>query len=273
MHYFRVKNLEKFQHYKHRNPPWIRLYTDLINADDLDYSALTDTQKLHLIHIWMLATRHGNRVPMNLEWLQRRLNISDPIDLTPLLKAGFIEVIEEEECGDCGHASNMLADCKRLATPETETETETDSEYLHTHSSVSESEPEKPGAKPEPKPNPQEAALVEELKARWNDMADRAGLPRVRSIADNRLRAVRLRLKNHDWRDNYPTALEALERSDFCCGRVGTWRASFDWFIKPGTVTKLIEGQYANTRGSPRNQPETLSYVGQLPESERRFEW
>src|SRR5690606_26163258 len=129
MHYFRVKNLEKFQHYRKRNPPWIRLYTDLINADDLSYSALTDTQKLHLIHIWMLASRHGNRVPLDLAWLQRRLNISDPLDLDPLFKCGFIELIEPDEqsgCGDCGHASNMLAGCKHVATPETETETETE---------------------------------------------------------------------------------------------------------------------------------------------------
>lgn len=117
------------------------------------------------------------------------------------------------------------------------------------------------------------AQRLDELRRRWNETAEQHGLPAIMRLTDKRRRAATARLRDRSWWESYPQALKAIGESDFCCGRVGTWKANFDWFIKPATVTKLLEGQYSNTRGSPRNQPETLSYVGQLPESERRFEW
>ena len=57
MNYLRVKNWEKFQHYKDRTPPWIKLYRDLLN--DYEFSCLQDASKAHLMLIWLLAFSHA----------------------------------------------------------------------------------------------------------------------------------------------------------------------------------------------------------------------
>ena len=109
--YIVVKNFDTFQHYKHRNPPWIRLYTRLLDADDVAYSRLQDASKALAIHIWMLASRHDNKIPADINWLQRRLNLQEPINLEPLLSAGFISIKN-------GDASTVLARCKQNALSE-----------------------------------------------------------------------------------------------------------------------------------------------------------
>lgn len=99
MKYLRVKNWEKYQHYNEDKPPWIKIYTELLDADNLLYSQLADASKLLLIHLWLLASRHGNRIPYDLVWLQSRLNIRTRISLAPILDSGFIQLIEELENG------------------------------------------------------------------------------------------------------------------------------------------------------------------------------
>jgi hypothetical protein len=116
--YFGVKNLEKFQHYKDRNPPWIKLYNELL--DDYEFACLQDASKLHLILIWLLASRSDNRIPFNEKWVAAKINASEPVDLDALVSSGFLFVYDS--------ASNVLAPCKQSARPETETETETETE-------------------------------------------------------------------------------------------------------------------------------------------------
>ena len=60
---FSPTNWNKFQHYKHRRPPWIRLYTDLI--DQPEYWALSLRAQAILPAIWMLASRYdGASIPI-----------------------------------------------------------------------------------------------------------------------------------------------------------------------------------------------------------------
>lgn len=106
--YFSVKNFEKLQHYKDRTPPWIRLYNSLL--DDYEFGLLPDASKAHLLAIWLLASRYDNKIPYDPEWVSRRINATDPVDLDILTKSGFI--IFDQEC------SVMLAECKQDAIPE-----------------------------------------------------------------------------------------------------------------------------------------------------------
>jgi hypothetical protein len=85
---FRVKNFERFQHYKDRNPPWIKLYNELL--DDYDFGCLQDASKMHLIAIWLLASRSENKLPYDPEWVARRINATDPVDLDLLVRCGFL---------------------------------------------------------------------------------------------------------------------------------------------------------------------------------------
>lgn len=113
MRTFSVKNWDKFQHYRDRSPPWIRLYNELL--DDYDFACLRDASKLHLIAIWLVASRTNNKIPYDAEWLSGRINATEPIDLDALLKAGFIQLNEPLQQAEQS-ASTPLAKCS----PETE---------------------------------------------------------------------------------------------------------------------------------------------------------
>jgi len=116
--FFSVKNFVEFQHYKDRAPPWIKLYNNLL--DDYEFGCLQDASKLHLVLIWLLASRMNNRIPADPDWIGQRINANSPVQLTPLFNSGFI-IMEQP-------ASNLLATRLQLARPEREGETETETE-------------------------------------------------------------------------------------------------------------------------------------------------
>jgi hypothetical protein len=103
---FSVKNFERFQHYKDRSPPWIKLYNDLL--DNYEFGSLPDASKMHLIAIWLLASRSNNELPYDPEWVARRINATEAVDLTALASAGFILVTQPLRLPE-QDASNVLA--------------------------------------------------------------------------------------------------------------------------------------------------------------------
>ncbi|HEX2761584.1 MAG TPA: hypothetical protein VHM27_13760, partial [Rhizomicrobium sp.] len=114
---FSVKNFERFQHYKDRSPPWIKLYNELL--DDYSFGQLPDASKLHLVAIWLLASRSNNRIPHDSVWIAKRISATEKVDLDLLRTSGFIEV---------QGAGMAQAACKRHADPERESETEVETE-------------------------------------------------------------------------------------------------------------------------------------------------
>lgn len=113
------KGWEKFQHYKDRCPPWIKLHRDLLV--DREFMCLPVASKALAPMLWLLASEAKDAVfDASLEELQFRLHISrkDYEDgLKPLIDKGFFIV-----------ASEMLAECLQVAIPERETETEAEKE-------------------------------------------------------------------------------------------------------------------------------------------------
>ena len=90
--YFKVSNHEKFQHYKDRTPPWIKLYNELL--DDYEFCCLQDASKLHLIMIWLLASRSENKLPVDPGWIAKKISASEKVNLDVLFQAGFLEKIQ-----------------------------------------------------------------------------------------------------------------------------------------------------------------------------------
>jgi len=88
MNTFRVKNYEAFQHYKDRAPPWIKLYNELL--DDYEFGQLPDASKMHLVAIWLLASRSENKIPYDAAWVSKRINATEPVNLGLLVEMGFI---------------------------------------------------------------------------------------------------------------------------------------------------------------------------------------
>jgi hypothetical protein len=118
---FSVKNFDRFQHYKDRNPPWIKLYNELL--DDYEFGRLQDASKMHLVAIWLLASRSDNKLPYDPEWIGKRINATEPVNLDALAAAGFI-ISDQSLQSSEQDASALLAKCLPRDRGETETETE-----------------------------------------------------------------------------------------------------------------------------------------------------
>jgi hypothetical protein len=97
MRTFSVKNFDRFQHYKDRSPPWIKLYNELL--DDYAFSTLSDASKFHLVAIWLLASRTENKIPHDPMWIASRINAKNRVDLDALERAGFIVVDQDAPQG------------------------------------------------------------------------------------------------------------------------------------------------------------------------------
>ena len=50
----KIRNWTKFQHYKHRKPPWLKLYRELL--EDPEWMAQSDGAKALLLELWMVAS-------------------------------------------------------------------------------------------------------------------------------------------------------------------------------------------------------------------------
>lgn len=110
--YLSVKNWKDFQHYKDRNPPWIKLHRDLLR--DYEFQCLQDASKLHLMLIWLLASQMDNKIPADENFIKNQLGIKGKLCLKELIDKGYL--IDD---------SGTLARRKQVAIVETEAETET----------------------------------------------------------------------------------------------------------------------------------------------------
>lgn len=109
MDYLQIAHWDTFQHYKKRNPPWVKLYNDLLDNDR--FECLHDDSKLLYFCLLMFASRRENKIKLDLQWLQRKLPLSKVISrdktLQPLIDAGFITVYQDD--------SKMIASGKQDA--------------------------------------------------------------------------------------------------------------------------------------------------------------
>ena len=90
--YLSVVNWKKFQHYKNRTPPWLKLHRDLLN--NYQFRDLPDASKAHLMLIWLLASQLDNLIPDDAEWIRERINCNDKVDLKVLIKHRFLAQVE-----------------------------------------------------------------------------------------------------------------------------------------------------------------------------------
>ena len=120
---FKVSGWEEFQHYKDRNPPWIKLHNQLL--DNYDFEVLGDSAKGHLLCIWMLASRTNNEMMFDSKWIARKIGASSKVDLDLLLSSGFIELQEAEHDASKLQQETFVSvppEEKRREEAETETE-------------------------------------------------------------------------------------------------------------------------------------------------------
>lgn len=103
----RICNWEKFQHYSHRTPPWIKLHRVLL--DNREWNELEDGPARLLVELWLMASEGDpGMVDISMEDLSWRLRKHGASTLLAFLETltekGFIEFDEPD-------ASGVLATC------------------------------------------------------------------------------------------------------------------------------------------------------------------
>jgi hypothetical protein len=111
--HFRIVNWRSFQHYKERNPPWIKLHRELLTSRA--WISADDANRALMVALMLIAADTDNLIPADPAYIRRRAYLNTEPDFSRLLEVGFLE-----------RASTLLATCKQDARPETETETETE---------------------------------------------------------------------------------------------------------------------------------------------------
>lgn len=115
----KIKNWSEFQHYKDRNPIWIKLHRSLLN--DFHWQQLPIASKALAPMLWLVASERENATIIDsveaIAWRAGFTADQFVSALKPLIDNGFII-----------DASNTLADCYQHASPEKEKETETKTE-------------------------------------------------------------------------------------------------------------------------------------------------
>lgn len=101
----------------------------------------------------------------------------------------------------------------------------------------------------------------ESFRKIWNQT------PGVRTCSKEtpaRLKSFRARCKEPDWRDE---AKQVLKKFPLKCteGEPEGWRPEIDWFLRPGQVTKILEGKFdwtkENTKPVFKDQQEVLPII------------
>lgn len=70
----RIKNWTKFQHFKDRRPPWVKLYRDLL--DDREWHQLEPRAAKLLVMLWLIASEDDGNLP-SVGDLSFRLRVSE----------------------------------------------------------------------------------------------------------------------------------------------------------------------------------------------------
>lgn len=103
----------KHQHYKDRDPPWIKLYRDLLSAES--WVLGTDDSRLVQVASMLLAARYRNAIPLNYALFRKvaSLDLSESrfrAAVDHLASTGFLEIQGVEEPRK-QRASSVLATC------------------------------------------------------------------------------------------------------------------------------------------------------------------
>jgi hypothetical protein len=121
----RIKDWRQFQHYQHRDPPWIKLHRGLLN--DREWFGLDGDASKVLIMCWLIAAENDGNLPSVADLAFRFRMTEKQINAAFAELSPWLEDDASNTLADCKHdAGATLAGCEQLATTETETEIEID---------------------------------------------------------------------------------------------------------------------------------------------------
>jgi hypothetical protein len=112
----------------------------------------------------------------------------------------------------------------------------------------------------------------EEFLKAWNRCG---GFTHCRKMTGKRLTALRARAADADWLAHWREALARAAASPFCTGGGDRgWRADVDWFLRPDTLNKILEGKYdgKSSNGQPAAETAEQRLARQQDEARARRE-
>lgn len=121
---FTIKNWPEFQHFKDRNPPWIKVYKKLL--DDPEWFALSGPDAKLLVMLWLLASedvsQKGQLPP--LDKISFRLRLSEEKILQALQR--LTHWVRHDDI-------TLISSRYHVDAPETETESSSSKKILETY--------------------------------------------------------------------------------------------------------------------------------------------
>jgi len=233
-HVGRIKNWSKFQHYKNRCPPWIKLERKLL--DDFEFSRLPIASKALLPLLWLLASESNEgSFDADISFLAFRLRWTEDD-----VRSGLIPLIDKEFIS-C--ASELIATCQHDAIPETEGEGETEGDLSNPKGLEVGKDSDAPKRKIQNCPVQKIIDLYHEILL--------PELPAVEKVTKTREGYIRQRwLQDLQELDHWRNYFQDVKRSNFLMGRVDgrdgkpPFRADLEWLTRPGNFTKVAEGKY-----------------------------
>jgi len=89
-----------------------------------------------------------------------------------------------------------------------------------------------------------------DLVSLWNELKN-PELPEVIALSPDRRSAASARLKTYPNQEVWEDVMAIINASKFCTGKIPptggrkkSWKADFDWLIRPGTIERVLEGKY-----------------------------
>lgn len=113
----RVRNWKKFQHFKDRKPPWVKLYRDVL--DDMEWHRLDGDSAKTLVMLWLLASEGDDGELPPVDEIAFRLRITEKQAKTTISRLS--RWLEQDDI-------TAISPRYQSDRPETETEIETEGE-------------------------------------------------------------------------------------------------------------------------------------------------
>lgn len=108
---FEIADKKRYQHYKDRTPPWVKLHNDILMSRE--WVMLDDASRLLAIVCILLASRCNGVIEEDPDYIQKMLHLENRPDFQPLLDVGFLV----EHCNQV----DMLAPCTQPASDRKQT--------------------------------------------------------------------------------------------------------------------------------------------------------
>lgn len=90
----RICKWSEFQHYKDRNPPWIKLHYAMLSSRT--WVNLNDTGRVLAIASMLIASKEDGEFDADHDYFKRVAYLNTKPDWQPLIKSGFCEVLQAD---------------------------------------------------------------------------------------------------------------------------------------------------------------------------------